>query len=395
MPTARRIALPPGRAIQLAAFAAAFDSFLLPPLLAAIGRSHGTGTAEAAIAATAYFAGYGLMQLPWGLLSDRIGRGRAMRAGLLLSALAAIAATVAPDIWGVALARLLSGAAMAAVVPASIAWIGDHLPPEGRARAAADMNAGYAAGSAAGTLAAGLLAEFLDWRAALLLGTALSLLAAAALGALAGGRRGVARRAGLGHVLAQPAMRAVAVLAAVEGMVLFAGVAYLAPVLLAGGAGAAIAGAAAAAYGIGVAVVSVATRGLLPRLPPERAILLGGIGIALAWGLVALRPDPAGVLAAALLAAAGAAFLHTSLQVWATLAAPAARGAAVAVFAGALFAGAAIGVRLGQPLLAEGRIALLFGGAAALALGLALAAAALRRRHGAAPDGAAAASARG
>jgi MFS family permease len=74
------------------------------------------------------------------------------------------------------------------------------------------MNMAYAAGMAAGTLAGGGLAEFLDWRAAPLLGAAVS---AAETGAL-----DLHRRAGIGvAVVAADRAHVVEVLDAAERLV--------------------------------------------------------------------------------------------------------------------------------------------------------------------------------
>jgi predicted MFS family arabinose efflux permease len=94
----------------------------------------------------------------------------------------------------------------------------------------------------------------------------------------------------------------------------------------------------------------------------------GAAALSVAWALVAWRLDAAGVLLGACLAAAGAAFLHTSFQLWATMAAPAARGAAVALFAGSLFVGGAVGAQAGGAVVERLGAAALFGGFAALAL---------------------------
>jgi predicted MFS family arabinose efflux permease len=330
--------------------------------------------------AAAYLAAYGVMQLPWGLLSDRIGRVAALRLGLGLGACGTLAFALAPSLEAALLARLVAASAIAAVVPACIAWIGDSLPPEERARGASRMNAAYAAGIAAGTLGAGFLAERVDWRVASLLCAALSLAALAASRHLAGRRPAASARGGLGQALGSPAVRAVAGFALVQGAVVFGAVTLLAPALIFGGSGATLAGLVAAAYGAAFAAFGPLSRLVLARLSPFAAIRAGGAVLALAWLLAALWPAPAVLVAAGVAAAFGASVSHSSMQVWATGAHPPARGAVVALFASLLFVGAAAATQAGTLVLDAAGPALLFGALAVLAAGHAFAMSAARRR---------------
>lgn len=368
------------RLIQLCSFAAAVDIFLLPPIVGELARNYGAGLPAAAGVAAAYLAAYGVMQLPWGLLSDRIGRVAALRLGLAVAACGTFAFTLAPSLEWALVARLVAASAIAAVVPACIAWIGDTLPPEERARGASRMNAAYAAGIAAGTLGAGFLAEWVDWRVPALLSVLLSLVAFLASRRLAGGRPAASARGGLGPALAVPAVRAVGGFALVQGTVLFGAVTLLAPALIFSGSGATLAGLVVAAYGAAFAAFGPLSRAVLARLSPAGAIRTGGSILALAWLLAALWPVPAVLVVAGVIAAFGASISHSSMQVWATGAHPPARGAVVALFASLLFVGASAATKGGTLMLDAAGPSALFGALAALAAAHALAMAAARRR---------------
>jgi predicted MFS family arabinose efflux permease len=370
------------RRVQAASFAAAFEHFMITPALGDIARHFGTTLAATTIAATTYYLAYGLMQLPWGLLSERIGRTRTAFIGILIGGLATLAAPLAPDLTTLAVMRFVAGGSMAAVVPSMIAWIGDALDPAARPRVAASLNAAYAVGSALGVLAAGFATDHADWRAAMVIGGAVPIACALLL-------RGLpeARRAGpatpvlttLMGALRTRAVLAVAAIALIEGTVLFGAIAYLAPTLLASGARAGLAGAVVGVYGVSVVLWAWLYRHVGKRVATWRSILLGGAMLTAAWAAVAVDPALIGVLVASALSAGAVVFMHAPLQVWATASAPHARGAAVALFAGCLFIGGATGTAAFKPLFEDGKVALMFVIAAAIAAGISLTAALVRR----------------
>lgn len=368
------------RRVQAASFAAAFEHFMITPALGDIARHFGTSLAATTIAATTYYLAYGLMQLPWGLLSERIGRTRTAFIGILIGGLATLAAPLAPDLNTLALLRLIAGGGMAAVVPSMIAWIGDALDADARPRVAASLNAAYAVGSALGVLAAGFATDHVGWHGAMIVGGLVPLACAMLLRGLPEPRaKATPILVSLKAALTTPAVISVAVIALIEGTVLFGAIAYLAPTLLASGARASLAGAVVGTYGISVVLWAMLFRKVGRHIPIWRSILLGGAMLTAAWGAVALDPALVGVLLASVLSAGAVVFMHAPLQVWATAAAPQARGCAVALFAGALFIGGATGTAAFKPLFERGDIVTMFVIAAIIAAAVSLAAGLIRR----------------
>lgn len=368
------------RRVQAASFAAAFEHFMITPALGDIAAHFGVSLAAATLAATTYYLAYGLMQLPWGLLSERVGRTRAAAIGIVIGGLATLAAPLATDLTTLAILRFVAGAGMAAVVPSMIAWIGDALDAGARPRVAASLNAAYAVGSALGVLAAGFATDHAGWQAAMIVGGAVPLACALLLRGLPetrGAPTPVLRS--LKIALTTPAVLSVAVIALIEGTILFGIIAYLAPTLLASGAPASIAGAVVGVYGFSVVLWAWLFRRVGKRLAIWRSILLGGAMLTAAWAAVAVDPALAGVLAASALSAGAVVFMHAPLQVWATMAAPEARGCAVALFAGCLFIGGAIGTAAFRPLFERGDIVPMFVIAAAIAAAVGLGATLIRR----------------
>lgn len=363
----------------LGAFAAAFDNFAMTPLVKAIAVDMKVDLAQATAVASAYFLAYGLLQVPWGLVSERLGRVLVMRLGLIAGLIGAIASVFASTLDQLLVARFIAGAGMASVVPSVIAWLGEVLPAEQRGRAATDMNAAYALGAASGVLGAGVLADRLGW--AWGFGASGVLAAVSLVGMnwlLAPPRPAVPGE--LRQALAVPAVRALAAIALVEGAVLFGLFAFLAPTLLASGASAALTGGLIAAYGVSVVIWARVSAWLAGRVPVLRAMTFGGALLVIGWTAVAISPAPAGVLTAAVLMGATIVFFHANLQVWASQAAPHARGPAIAMFSGSLFVGASLGTALARPLFAAGEVRWLFAIGAALA-GVVSVAAVLARRH--------------
>jgi predicted MFS family arabinose efflux permease len=350
----------------LGAFAVAFDNFAMTPLVRAISGDLHVDLAAATQVASAYYLAYGVMQVPWGLASERLGRVQVMQWGLVLGVLGSAASVFAPTLEVLLVARFLAGAGMASVVPAVIAWLGEVLPAQQRVPAATDMNSAYAAGAAFGVLGAGVLADQLGWAWAF---GASGLLALVALGGLRWLHRPPkpSQPGKLGAALAVPAVRALALIAFVEGAVLFGLFAFLAPTMLASGASAALTGVLIAGYGLSVVLWARVAVPVSTRLGVLRTMGFGGAMLVAAWTAVALSPAAPGVLTAAVLVGAAIVFFHANLQVWVSQAAPAARGPGIALFAGSLFVGASLGTALARPAFAAGRVSFLYTLGAALA----------------------------
>jgi MFS family permease len=86
----------------------------------------------------------------------------------------------------------------------------------------------------------------------------------------------------------------------------------------------------------------------------------------------AVGPSLASVSVAAVLVGGGFAFMHSTLQTWATEVIPEARATVISLFAAALFAGSAVATMAAAPLAEAGSFNVLFalGALAAVPLGL-------------------------
>ena len=164
----------------------------------------------------------------------------------------------------------------------------------------------------------------------------------------------------VGALLRRPWPLTVVLLALVEGTVVLGVITFMAPALEEAGLSAAVAGLTMGVYGAAIMAWTRAVRLVALRLDAPRLIALGSALMAVGFLAAAIDPGLGGILAAALLVAGGFAFLHSTLQTWATEVAPDLRATAVSLFAAALFTGGAVGTAIVGPLAGSGEFAAVF-----------------------------------
>jgi MFS family permease len=143
------------RLLQLAAFFSSFDRFVVAPMLVTIADSLQVSLTEVAATASLYYLLYGLMQPVWGMVSDLLGRVRVMRLSLFGVAVAGVLSALAPNLTVLIAARAFAGGLFAAVIPASLVYIGDTVGMGSRQKALADLMAASAVGTALATVLGG------------------------------------------------------------------------------------------------------------------------------------------------------------------------------------------------------------------------------------------------
>ena len=377
------------RLLQLTAVASTCDRFALAPLLVVIGLDLGAPLVAVAGVASAYFLAYGLMQPVWGMVSDRIGRVRVMRLALFGAALAGVGSALAPNLLILQVTRVVAGGCFAALQPTTLVYVGDVWPAPVRQRALADVLAASSFGIALATAGAGVLADLVGWRVV----PALTGVGGAALWVALRRLPEPDREPGGGHPLRSVArvLRtrwALVVLAivAVEGTVVLGVLTYLAPSVQHLGFSAGTAGLAAAGFGLGALGWSRVVRPLVGRVSPARLAAVGGALLVAGWTVPAVAVTLPTVVAAGLLLGGCWAFLHSTLQTWATQVVPAERATMVALFAALLFLGSAAGTALAAPLAGAAEFGTAFRLALLISLPLAVAAAAARHGYARAAD---------
>ncbi|WP_369217825.1 MFS transporter [Streptomyces flavofungini] len=361
-------------ALAVATFSVVTTEMLPVGLLTPIGSGLGVsdGTAGLAVTLPGVVAAFAALLLP--VAVRRADRRTVLGALLVLLAAANAASALAPS-FGVLLgARVLVGVCIGGVW-AIAAGLGARLAgAAGAGRATAVIFSGIAVASVLGVPAGTLLGELTGWRWAFAALAALALgvagLLAALLPPLPAGQ--AVRLGGFAGLLRVRRLRGglLAVTLLVTGH--FAAYTYVRPVLeRVPGIGPGLISALLLAYGT-AGVVGNFTGGAVAARDPRRALLAICAGL----GAVVLLLVPAGgslAVSAPLLMAWGLAYggVSVSAQNWVMAAAPHAREAASALFAGVFNVAIALGAFAG------GRVADSRGAGAALWLGGALAVLAL------------------
>ena len=340
--------------VSLLAFSSMALTRVCDPMLTTLSSEYQVSIGHASRVISWYAVAYGAMQLLWGPLGDRLGKVRVVIwAGLACAVLCGVAAFVS-DFALLVGVRVAMGAMAAAILPLSMAWIGDAVAYEERQQTLAQLMAASVTGMMAGQWFGGLAAEHLGWRWAFGALAAAFLAASVLLRQRTGGQRPVpaqTQQSLLGHMansarlLAKPRVRWVLGASALEGALVFGPLAF-APSQLTQAFGASItmAGALMMLYGAGGLAYALFAKRWLRAFGERGLSLLGGILVAASLLLLGWAREPTlGALACAL-GGLGFYMLHNTLQTHATQMAPEGRGAAVALFASALFLGQSFGV---------------------------------------------------
>jgi predicted MFS family arabinose efflux permease len=364
--------------LAAASFASMASMRIGDPMLPALAAEFGTTAAGAAGVVTLYTIGYGVSQLAHGPLGDRIGKARYIAGAALAAALASLLCALAPGLAMLEIARLLTGSIAAAIIPLSMAWVGDTVPYGERQATLAKFLNGTILGLILGQAMGGAMADTLGWRWAFVLLAAIFAVsgwklravvragavanagaAAGTSGATAPSSPSLASAASLdpavpagtlaryGLVLRSAWARTILAVVAIEGLFAFGALAFV-PTSLHERAGLPVwlAGATVAAFGLGGFAYTTTAARLVRRFGETGLALAGGVVLAAGFALIAAAPGAlAGAVACALIGL-GYHMLHNTLQTHATQMAPSVRGTAVALFAMSLFIGQSLGVTL-------------------------------------------------
>ncbi|MDH5340869.1 MAG: MFS transporter [Rubrivivax sp.] len=343
-------------ALALAAMGSGVALRLTDAMLPRLAEAFAVTLGRASLVITAFVVAYGLSQLMFGPLGDRFGKVRVIAWACMASALSSLLCALAPDHAALVGARLLAGATAAAVIPLSMAWIGDVVPYERRQPVLARFLIGQISGFALGVWAGGYTAEHLDWRTPFFVLAGGFALLALALQAVR--RRVPAVAAGSSHVRPRPTMvgefravlsvpwaRTVLLTVFLEGATLYGAFPFVATHLHQRfGLSLSAAGALVMGFAFGGLGFALFARSLVQGLGEVKLVRHGSVVMALTLWLVADAPAWGWAVPACAAMGLGFYMMHNTLQTHATQMAPERRGAAVAAFAGCFFMGQSVGV---------------------------------------------------
>ncbi len=330
---------------------------LCDAMLPALATVFATGTAQAAAVISGFTITYGLMQLIYGPLGDRYGKPRVIALAVALCAFASLGAALAPTLSALTLARCFMGAGAAAIVPMSLAWIGDTVPMQHRQETLARYSSATLGGMVVGAFAGGLFTETVGWRWAFVAVALPFAVASFSLWRLdrqtppglaaAGPRLPYVRQ--VHSVLAVPWARRVLLTVFTEGLFAFGCMAFVPTVLHTRfGLPLTQGGAVLATYALGGWLFARSATPLLRRFEPAHLVRVGSAILAAGFGLLAWMPSWHWAVGGCVAGGFGLYAFHNSLQTQATQLSSTARGVAVSLFACCLFMGQSVGVLLGS-----------------------------------------------
>jgi predicted MFS family arabinose efflux permease len=367
----------------MAAFGSGISLRVTDAQLPQLAAQFGISLAGASYVVTCFSIAYGLSQLFFGPVGDRFGKYLVIAWACAGCSLTALLCALSPGFTFLLLARLFAGATAAALIPLSMAWIGDVVPYEERQPVLARFLIGQILGISAGVFIGGLAADYFSWRMPFF-GISLAFIAISFLLFRINGRLPIgARKVNKVHgsaiqrmateftqVFSRSWARWVLVTVFLEGTFLYGAFAFIATHMhLIHGLPLSSAGLLVMLFGFGGLLFASLSRVLVKRLGETGLTAGGGILTSLSLLVVGISPHWAWAIPGCFCTGLGFYMLHNTLQTNATQMAPERRGAAVAAFASCFFLGQSLGVGLGGAVAAlSGTTSVLLAGSAGLIL---------------------------
>ena len=325
------------------------------PMLPELSRVFEVPISKASQVISSFALTYGLMQLFYGPLGDRFGKYRVVMLASIGCGVGSVLSAFSANLEVLVASRIATALAAAAIIPLTLAWVGDVVPYELRQETLARVGLGTTLGMTGGQLFGGLLTDSLGWRWAFALMAAafvvVSLLLWRQLKYLEPVTLHEHKPAGFFKQLMQvahnPWARTLLSVALVEGAMIFGLLAVTASHLhqmhrisltLAGGT--------TALYGLGGMAYMAVAKFAIRRFGEVGLARWGGLYFGFAFLVIAFCPWWQLALPACFIAGFGFAMFHNTMQAKATQMVPTARATGVTLFAGFLFLGQAIGVLL-------------------------------------------------
>jgi YNFM family putative membrane transporter len=170
------------RRVTVAVAAAGISSFALlyapQPVLPQLAADFGLDPGGASLAVSVATGALALAVVPIAALSEVVGRRPVILVSLIASVLLGALLPIAPSYEALLVVRALQGIAIAGFPGVAAAYLAEQLGRTGVAAAVGAMIAGNTVGGMTGRLAAGFTTEWLGWRGALAVVTAVALLCA-------------------------------------------------------------------------------------------------------------------------------------------------------------------------------------------------------------------------
>jgi predicted MFS family arabinose efflux permease len=370
-------------ALSFAAFGSGMSMRIADSMLVQLASDFGVALGTAAMVITVFALAYGLSQLLFGPLGDRYGKYLVITWGCIACAFTTVLCGLATDFSVLLAARIIAGASCAALIPLSMAWIGDVVVYEDRQAVLARFLIGQILGLSTGMLLGGVSADYFGWRLPFFLISGYFLMTGIWLVKInarlplhacgshrATGHAFMRTLSEFRRVLELDWARKVLATVVIEGAMVFGGLAFVPTHLhTVHDLSLSASGGLVMLFGLGGFLFALASRIMVKRLGEVKLVRFGALMMGVAMLVIALSPVWWLAIPACFVFGLGFYMMHNTLQINATQMAPERRGAAVAAFASCFFIGQSVGVAIGGAFFGSaGTTPLLVG--AALGVGL-------------------------
>ena len=359
--------------LSFATFSSMCAQRICDAMLPELARVFSVSLGQAAQVVSVFAITYGVAQLVYGPLGDRLGKYRIITFGAFGCSVGSLVAVFAGSLDMLLVARLLMALGAAGLIPLAMAWVGDSVPTHRLQEMLTRTGLGSTLGLVAGQLLGGLLTDALGWRwcfvfMALLFTVVGTFLlndlrrqrmalpevpadAPHAVHAVVPAQRvNFIKQAMV--IITGPWSRIVLAMAVVEGAVSFGVLAIWASHLHHRlGLSLTVAGAIVALFGLGGMLYMVVARTLINHFGQRGLVLNGGAVFGVCACVIAFTPHWLVAIPASLISGFGFFMFHNTMQATATNMAPHTRGTAVSLFASSLFLGQSVGVVLAASLI--------------------------------------------
>lgn len=150
--------------LSLATFSSMAAQRICDAMLPELSRVFAVSLAHAAQVVSMFAVVYGLSQLFYGPLGDRLGKFRIVTYATLWCSVGSVMAIFAASLDMLLVARVTVALGAGAIIPLSMAWTGDAAPPDQLQETLARIGLGTTLGIVGGQLMGGLLTDTLGWR---------------------------------------------------------------------------------------------------------------------------------------------------------------------------------------------------------------------------------------
>lgn len=335
--------------LGLGGFLVNADNRAITPMLPAVAGSLHVSASGAALLITAYSIPYGLFQLVYGPIADRIGKIRTILISFCLFAVGTVFCGIVHTFLSLLILRFITGMFAAGIIPTTLAQIGDRFDLAERPRAIAFFMSLSTTGQAMGIVIGGLVAQFVSYRILFFI------LGAAAIPTLLTLLR--QRESGSGQASGATTLRAryltlvryprawlVYGTVLCEGFVFYGGFTFLGVYgVFSLHLSYLLIGLLTATYSLGAFVGSRTVTFVLGKVGSARMPLTGSLLMVTGFAAIWIGSSPVALTVGFIMLGFGFSYCHSTLQTYATELLPGGRATAVSVFAFSLFLGSGLG----------------------------------------------------